>query len=107
MSLSSETAKLHAALRRAVHPGDEDIRQMAKRRVEFRQHAATYVIVNVMLAAIWWFTSDGRGHYWPGWVHLFWGVGVAFNAWHAYGPTGGDALAREEEKLRRKYGRAP
>ena len=85
-------------------PTDDDIRKMAKTRVEFRQHLASYVVVNVFLAAIWWFT--GRGDYWPIWVHLGWGVGLAFNAYHAYGEAGGPgAIAREEEKLREKYGR--
>lgn len=82
---------------------DDDIRRMAKARVEFRQHAAAYVLVNLFLAAIWYFTTDGHGDYWPGWVHLLWGLGLAFNAYHAYGSGGADALAREEEKLRQRY----
>lgn len=84
---------------------DEEIRRMAKARVEFRQHAATYVAVNLFLAALWYF--KGRpGHYWPLWVHLGWGLGLALNWWHAYGTGGRDSVAREEEKLREKFGRA-
>lgn len=86
-------------------PTDEEIRKMAKARVDFRQHAVAYVVVNVFFAAVWWFT-DG-GFYWPIWVHLGWGIGLAFNAYHAYGSSGPGALAREEEKLRQKYGRGP
>lgn len=85
---------------------DDAIRRMAKARVEFRQHAASYVIVNLLLAAIWYFPDGGGGYYWPVWVHLGWGVGLAFNAWHAYGPGPG-AVEREEAKLRAKYGRSP
>lgn len=89
----------------AAVPSDDDIRKMAKARVGFRQHLVSYVIVNAFLAAVWWFTSgrDG-GYYWPLWVHLGWGIGLAFNWWGAYG-NGADAVAREEEKLRREHGR--
>ena len=99
-----DTLKPQVGGRGLVDLSDEDIRKMAKARVEFRQHAATYVLVNLVLAGIWWF-SGRSGYYWPIWVHLGWGVGLAFNAYHAYGSGGEAALAREEEKLRAKYGR--
>lgn len=85
-------------------PSDEDIRKMAKARVGFRQHLATYVIINAFLAGVWWFTGGPRGYYWPVWVHLGWGLGLVFNWWGVYG-GGQDAVKREEEKLRRQYGR--
>ena len=88
----------------AAYPSDDDLHKLAKRRVEFRQHLATYVIINLMMVAIWFFS--GAGYYWPIWVHLGWGVGLAFSAYHAFGDGSKDAVAREEEKLRRKYGRA-
>jgi hypothetical protein len=89
---------------------DDDIHRMARARVRFRYSLATYVIVNAMLVGIWLFTdrpsrSDFPYGFWPGWVMLFWGVGLAFQAWHAYGGTP-DAIAREEAKLREKYGRS-
>lgn len=83
-------------------PTDDEIRKMAKARVDFRQHALAYVLVNLFLVGVWWF--EGRGGYWPLWVHLGWGLGLAFNAYHAYGSGGVGAIAREEEKLRAKYG---
>lgn len=91
----------------AAVPSDDDIRKMAKARVGFRQHVASYVIINLFLAGVWWFTSgrDGDGSYWPIWVHLGWGLGLAFNWWGVYG-GGQDAVAREEERLRQKFGRA-
>ena len=89
-----------------AEPTDDEIHRMAKARVGFRQHAATYVIVNLFLAGIWWATEgrDGRGYYWPVWVHLGWGLGLAFNWWGVHG-GGHDAVAREEEKLRARMRR--
>lgn len=84
-------------------PSDEEIRKMAKARVEFRRQALSYVVINLFLIGVWWFTSRS-GYYWPVWVHLGWGVGLAFSAYHAYAPGGTHAVAREEEKLRAKYG---
>lgn len=81
---------------------DEDIRKMAKARVEFRQHALAYVVVNLFLAGVWFF-GGREGFYWPLWVHLGWGMGLAFSAYHAYGSGGPGAVEREETKLREKY----
>jgi hypothetical protein len=61
---------------------EEDIREIAtervKRRRGFYSHLTAYVLVNLMLLAIWYFT--GAGYFWPGWVILFWGIGLVFNA---------------------------
>lgn len=69
-------------------PTDEEIRQEAikavKRKREFWNHVLAYVIVNAVLVLIWYFVT-GHGYFWPGWVMGGWGIGVAFNAWDAYG----------------------
>jgi hypothetical protein len=61
---------------------DEEIREIAARRVRakkrFYSHLTAYIIVNLMLVAIWYFT--GAGYFWPMWVILFWGIGLIFNA---------------------------
>ena len=93
---------------------DEEIREMAERRVGFRRHAAVYVIVNVFLFLMWFlrrptdpvtpgFAGDlTAGNYWPLWAHLGWGIGLVFHGWSAYGSRP-DAVAREEATLREKY----
>lgn len=97
------------------HPTDDDIRAMAKARVGFRMHAIVYVAVNLLLVVIWWITSggsapslrgDGASYYWPIWPHLGWGLGLALHGFGVYG-AGQDWQRREEEKLRKRYGRAP
>lgn len=81
---------------------DDDIKKMAKERLDFRMHLAAYLIINAMLVAIWFITTGpggGLGSFWPVWTMVFWGVGLAFHAANVFG--GG--LAREEAKLRQKY----
>ena len=61
---------------------EEEIREIATHRVRrrrgFYSHLTAYVLVNLMLVAIWYFT--GAGYFWPMWVMLFWGIGLVFNA---------------------------
>ncbi len=87
---------------------DEQIHKMAKERVGFKQHAATYVLVNAFLILTWFLTlraweGTSWDTFWPIWPILGWGIGLAFHAYGVYGP-GQDAVAREEERLRRKMG---
>ena len=61
---------------------DDEIRGIATHRVRRRRgfyaHLTAYILVNLMLIAIWYFSGDG--YFWPGWVELFWGIGLVFNA---------------------------
>jgi len=85
---------------------DEEIREQAikaiKRKRDFKAHLVAYVIVNAFLVAVWYMT--GAGYFWPGWVMGGWGIGVAFNAWDAYGRHAGaiseSEIQREIEKRR-------
>jgi hypothetical protein len=87
---------------------EEQLREAAIRRIkkrrDFRNHLVAYVIVNAFLVVIWYFT--GRGYFWPMWVMIGWGIGLAFNAWDVYGRKEiSDAEVQAEmEKLR---GRGP
>ena len=83
---------------------DEDIRKMAKARVGFKSHLAVYVLVNLMLAGMWFVTRGNAGagaYYWPVWTHLGWGLGVALHGFFALGPGQG-MQAREEARLRER-----
>jgi hypothetical protein len=79
---------------------DEEIRQEAikavKRKRDFKNHVIAYVIVNAFLVVIWFFT--GAGYFWPGWVLAGWGIGLAFNAWDAYGRTHGPISEAEIQR---------
>jgi uncharacterized membrane protein len=80
---------------------DDEIREIARRRVRARRgfywHLTVYVIVNLMLVAIWYFTS--RSYFWPGWVMLGWGIGLVFNAVAVFakGDIGAERAAIEKE----------
>ena len=67
-------------------PEEDEVRQLARKRLEkrrdFTAHAITYVLVNAALVAIWAIT--GAGYFWPAWVLLGWGVGLALNAWDVF-----------------------
>ena len=69
-------------------PTEEELRQLAikrlKKRKDFVAHLVSYVIINAFLIGIWYFVA-GRGYFWPGWVLLGWGIGLALNAWDVYG----------------------
>ena len=61
---------------------EEEIRKIATERVKakkgFFSHLTAYILVNLMLIAIWYFT--GTKYFWPMWVLLFWGIGLIVNA---------------------------
>ncbi len=60
---------------------DPQLWDIAKRRASFKTHLATYVIINVFLWAIWFFTDGdryGSNLPWPVWSTLGWGIGLVF-----------------------------
>jgi hypothetical protein len=84
---------------------DEERRVAAVKRLkdkrDFRSHVAAYVLVNALLIAIWAFS--GGGYFWPIWVIIGWGIGLAFNAWAVYfeRPITEDDIRNEMERDRR------
>jgi len=65
---------------------EEERREAAIKRLrdkrDFRNHVVAYVLVNALLVAIW--ALSGGGYFWPIWVIVGWGVGLAFNGWAVY-----------------------
>ena len=47
-------------------------------RRDFREHLRSYVLVMLLLVAIWALT--GAGYFWPVWPMLGWGIGVMSHA---------------------------
>ena len=84
---------------------EEELRKEAlasiKRKRAFKQTAVTYVLVNALLIVIW--AVSGAGFFWPAFVIGGWGIGLAFQAWGAYGQRRGiseDEVAREMQRLK-------
>lgn len=72
---------------------DTQLRELARKRVDFRRHLMVYIIFNTSLWAIWWFT--GHGYIWPIWPLVGWGVGLLFHYLFEYRPQ--KFLSEEEE----------
>ena len=64
-------------------PPRDPRRKQAAARADFRQHASSYVLVNLMLVVIW--AATGADYFWPMWPMLGWGIAVAFHARDVYG----------------------
>jgi hypothetical protein len=52
----------------------------------FIEHARSYVLVNLLLVAIWAVTMPG-GYFWPVWPLLGWGVGLVGHAMATFNHT--------------------
>ena len=82
---------------------DEQLWQIAKKRVGFKKQLASYIIVNGFLWSLWYFTER---HYetdiapWPIWCTLGWGIGLAFSYFKAYHNNREDDVMKEYQKLK-------
>lgn len=90
---------------------DPALWEIAQKRASFKTHALTYVIVNLFLWGIWYFSSRSVHdldiddlaviHYpWPIWPTLGWGIGLAFHFAGAYVFPKTNSVEREYEKLK-------
>jgi 2TM domain len=79
------------------------VHQLKKKR-DFKTHLVIYIVVNAALVGIWAIT--GAGYFWPIFVILGWGIGVAANAWDVYGrkPITEEQIREEAERLRSQGG---
>lgn len=76
---------------------DRRRRRAAKARAGLRIHAAVYVAVNLLLAAIWWVSPSWQGAEGVLYTALFWGVGLAAHWWTVRGAfVRPSELSREE-----------
>lgn len=82
--------------------------EIAQKRASFKNHAISYVIVNLFLWAVWYFTGNNShgnlgNHYpWPIWTTLGWGIGLGFHFAAAYVFPKSNSVEREYEKLKSK-----
>lgn len=86
-------------------PGDKDpqIWQLAQRRVAFKYHLGTYVVVNAFFWILWYLTGrDQHGWPWPIWPMIGWGIGLLFHYLGAYVFPKEGSVEREYEKLKNR-----
>lgn len=74
----------------------------AQARASFKVHAISYVLVNLGLIAVWYFTTRRYPNviFWPIFPLLGWGIGLASHGFAAYGKGGENAVEREYRKLK-------
>lgn len=64
---------------------EQAIRSLRRKR-GFRAELASYLVINALLWGVWLVTGGASEQgYWPAWVSVAWGVGLAFSAWHTFG----------------------
>lgn len=75
---------------------DNQLRQLARKRVEFRSHLIVFCVTIGGLWLIWYFT--GAGYMWPLWPMIGWGIGLIFHYVFEYRSS---RLLSEEEEYKR------
>lgn len=81
--------------------------KIAKKRASFKKHFATYLIINGFFWLLWFFQGNPHNYNgvpWPVWPMLGWGIGLAFNYFHAYHGDSNALAEKEYEKLKRESG---
>jgi 2TM domain-containing protein len=74
-----------------------------KKRRDFKAHLLVYTLVNLAIWGVWVViaASSGGSWPWPVFLTLFWGIGLAMNAWDVYfrRPITEQELDREIDRL--------
>jgi hypothetical protein len=70
-----------------------------KRKRQFQYQLIVYVLINLLLWVIW--AATGLGFPWPIFVTVFWGIGIASQAWMIYR----GAAPITEAQIEREMGR--
>ena len=72
---------------------ENQLHELARKRVEFRRHLVVYFVIISILWMIWFLT--GAGYIWPIWPMAGWGIGVIFHYMFEYKSS--SFLSEEEE----------
>jgi hypothetical protein len=87
---------------------EDELRKQAiaslKKKENFKKSLAAYVVINLLLVAVWAFTADDGDGFWPIWVIGGWGIGLAFQAYDAYGRRGSVSESQISEEMNRLRG---
>ena len=82
---------------------DPELWELARKRASFKSHLGIYLLINVMLWALW-FLFD-RGFPWPLFVTGGWGIGIVSHYFETYSKPQGltekeyqKLLAKKEER---------
>jgi hypothetical protein len=86
---------------------DEILWKHAKKRVGFKNHLATYIVINLFLWGMWYFTAhqmeseEDMNTPWPVFCTLGWGIGIAFDFISTYVIVNNiSSIEKEYQKLK-------
>jgi uncharacterized membrane protein len=70
---------------------DEQLRKAARKnlksRNDFKVMIAIFIVVALILIAVWFFSTGGNGYFWPAWPLLGLTIAAVFAGLDAYGIT--------------------
>lgn len=86
---------------------DDQLRAAAVKRIkakrDFWQLLGIFVIVSVILTAIW--ALSGQGYFWPAWAMLGMGIAAMFTGFGAYGPSSAPPSQQQiDDEVRKMQG---
>ena len=79
---------------------DDMLWQIARRRAAFKFTLLAYVLLNLLLIGVLYFTKGPGSNFWPMWPLMGWGVGLAFQYYGAYRSESFFSAEKEYEKLK-------
>jgi hypothetical protein len=82
---------------------DQELWKIAKKRVGFKRHLASYIVINSFLWLLCFFTDKNDDHVgipWPIFPMLGWGIGLMFSFLGAYVFITYNAIEKEYDKLK-------
>lgn len=85
------------------HQKEDILWQQAKRRVAFKASLSAYLLVNLALVVIWYFTSGPHSYFWPIWPMIGWGIGIAIQYAGAYHANQLFSVEEEYRKLKEQH----
>ena len=88
-------------------PPDKDLQlwYIAQKRVSFKYHLGTYIVINAFFWILWYFSgrnSTYDGWPWPIWPMIGWGIGLFFHWMGAYVFPQENTVEKEYEKLKQQ-----
>ena len=86
---------------------DEELRAEAKKRLEFKTHASTYVIINISIWILYYISGGRTSPPWPVWATFGWGIGLAFHYMGVYHISSIFSVEKEMEKLKAEKEKEP
>lgn len=86
---------------------NDRLREAARKRIKGRRSfwnmVVLFVIVAIILNAVWLLTSGIGSHYWPAWPMVGLGIAILFSAFGTFGPGSrpitDDAIDAEIRKM--------